>query len=62
MVAKDKACKECGHLTKEDVCEICNSRNFVDKYKGKIIVFDNDNSIMAEKAQTTANGKFALKY
>lgn len=62
MVVKDKACKECGHLTKEDKCTVCNSRNFVDKYKGKIIIFDNDNSEIAKKAKTTANGKFAIKY
>ncbi len=46
MVVKDKACKECGHLTKEEVCENCNSRQFADKYKGTIVVFDNDSSII----------------
>ncbi len=62
MAVKDKACKECGHLTKGDVCENCNSRQFVEKYKGTVVIFDNDNSIVSEKAKTTGNGKFALKY
>ncbi len=62
MVVKDRACKECGHLTKEDICSNCNSRQFADKYKGTIVIFDNDNSVVSEKAKTTGNGKFAIKY
>ena len=62
MVVKDKACKECGHLTKEDVCGNCNSRQFADKYKGTIVIFENDNSVVADKAKTTGNGKFAINY
>lgn len=60
-VQKDKICKECKLMTTEEVCPNCNSKNFVDKHKGKVIMFNNNESIIATKAKTTGNGKFALK-
>ena len=62
MAIKDKVCSNCGHLTTEDKCEKCGSNIFLDKYKGKVIVFDSKRSEIAQKLNITSNGKFAMKY
>jgi RNA polymerase subunit RPABC4/transcription elongation factor Spt4 len=62
MAVKDKVCKQCGHLTVEDKCEKCGSNQFLEKYKGKIAVFDAKRSELAEKLEIESNGRFALKY
>lgn len=64
MAEKYKACKECGLLNVEKAkeCENCGSSQFLEKYKGKVLVFDSDNSEIAAKLGISANGKYALKY
>lgn len=61
MAEKDKVCKECGFLSKEKECPNCGSKSFLDKYKGKVLVF-NPESEVASKAGIKNNGKYALKY
>ena len=61
MVAKKRACKNCGFLSLEKQCENCGESVFLEKYKGKVVVMD-ENSIVAEKAGISAKGQFALKY
>ena len=62
MVNKDRVCKECGHLTLENKCEICGSTKLGDRFKGKIVVFDVKHSVLAEKLGIKQPGRYALKY
>ncbi len=62
MAEKKKVCKNCGHLTAEKKCPLCLSNQFIEKYKGSAVIFDAQNSIVAEKLQKNVNGKFAIKY
>lgn len=62
MAVKDKVCKQCGYLTKEDKCPNCNSNQLLEKYKGKVVVFDAKNSEIAHLLNIENNGKFAIKY
>lgn len=62
MAEKDKACKNCGCLTNEKECPTCKSKQFVEKFKGKAILLEATNSIVADKMEKKVNGKFAIKY
>jgi len=62
MVEKEKACKNCGTLTTENICPNCSSKIFSDKYKGKVIIFDAKKSKVAEKLKIEKEGKFALRF
>jgi len=62
MAVKDKVCKNCGYLTTEDKCPNCDSNAFLEKYKGKVLVFDAKSSVVAKKLEIKNNGKYALKY
>lgn len=61
-VEKEKVCSNCGYFTTEKVCPLCNSNSFAEKSKGKAIIFNSKESIIAEKLEVEHNGKFALKY
>lgn len=64
MADKEKPCKECGLLNdpKNKECDNCGSNQFLDKYKGQVVVFDAENSEVASKLDIKSSGKFALKY
>ena len=62
MVEKRKACKQCGYLTEDNKCPICDSNQFADKFKGKAIIFNAKESFIADKLEIKDNGMFALKY
>lgn len=62
MAEKDRVCKQCGFLTTSKECESCGSNQFLDKYKGKVIVFKGEESEIAKKLNIKNSGKFALKY
>lgn len=62
VVEKDKVCKDCGCLTVEKKCPNCGGSLFLDKYKGKVVIFDAQNSEIAKKLNKKSNGRFALKY
>ncbi len=59
---KKKACKECGYLTIEKECPSCGSKSFLEKHKGKVVIFNSKSSIVSEKLNIKNNGMYALKY
>ena len=62
MADKTKACKDCGYLTAEKQCPMCSGKQFVEKYKGAVVIFDVKKSKVAEVLSIKNNGKYALKY
>jgi RNA polymerase subunit RPABC4/transcription elongation factor Spt4 len=64
MANKDKVCKQCGYLSAstEKKCENCGSQQFLDKYKGKAVIFDPKESTVAQKMGVEYAGTYALKY
>lgn len=57
-----KICKHCGYITLEKICPSCNQNGFAEKHKGKAVIFDVKNSIVAGKINAKTKGQYALKY
>lgn len=59
---KERACKVCRTVYEgEDKCPNCGSKEFIENYKGRIIVLNNSKSLIAEKLNITSDGNFAIK-
>ena len=61
MAIKKRVCKSCGYFTEDKECPLCGSNSFIEKYKGKVVIFEED-SIVAEKLQIKNKGMFAMKF
>lgn len=60
--AKEKACKLCKTIYLEgEKCPKCESKEFTESFKGKIIVTDIGKSEVAKKLNIKENGTFAIK-
>lgn len=64
VVKKEKilTCRECGYMTSNKKCPNCGSDQFIDKYKGKAVIFDSSKSHVADVIGAKENGAYALKY
>lgn len=63
MALKNKVCKGCGRLTKEEDCPVCGPQTkLLEKYKGMVLVFNAKESIVADKLDIKDNGIYAMKY
>jgi DNA-directed RNA polymerase subunit E" len=56
-----RACRYCKNISEDSVCPVCKNTEFSDDYSGLLVVLDADNSILAEKLDTTEAGNYALK-
>jgi len=56
-----RACRRCKNISDENICPVCKGTEFSDDYSGLLIVLDPENSILAEKLDTTEEGQYALK-
>jgi DNA-directed RNA polymerase subunit E" len=56
-----RACRNCKNISDDTICPVCKGTEFSDDYSGLLIVLDPENSILAEKLDTTTEGKYALK-
>ena len=57
----EKACRNCHYLTTKNVCPVCKSQNFSERWKGFVIVMDADRSEIANQLGAKMPGKYALK-
>ena len=62
MAKKEKSCKSCKYLTEEDTCPNCGSSDFLENFKGIVVIFDPEKSEVAQKLGISSKGKFALKH
>ncbi len=56
-----KACKNCKILVEGNVCPICKGNQFVDNWKGKLVIFDADKSEIAKRVGIKVKGEYAIK-
>lgn len=61
-MAKAKACKICRTIYYEgSKCPRCDSKESTDSFKGRIVVFNSENSEIAKKLNIKDKGNFAIK-
>jgi len=60
-MAKAKACRNCNKIFEGEKCPKCNSDNFTDSFKGRIVLLNPEKSEVAEKLNLKEKGNFALK-
>ena len=60
-MAKQKACKICSTIYEGDKCPKCESKEFTESFKGRIVVLNEEKSEIAKKLEIKSKGNFALK-
>ena len=56
-----RACRTCKNISEETICPVCKGTDFSDDYSGLLVVLNAENSLLAEKLDTTKPGVYALK-
>lgn len=60
-MAKARACKKCKTIFEGAKCPKCESTEFVDGFKGKVVVLNAENSEIAKELGIKEKGVFAIK-
>ena len=60
-MVKTRACKICKTLHENEKCPKCDSKEFTETFKGRIVVFDPEKSEIAQKINLKDKGNFAVK-
>lgn len=56
-----KACKKCKTLFEGDICPNCQSNQYSDNHKGRIVMLNPEQSEIAKKLNIKKKGEYALK-
>lgn len=56
-----KACKICKAIFEGDTCPICGNKEATSEWKGKIIIFEPEQSEVAKKLNINKKGMYAIK-
>jgi len=60
-MAKEKACKNCKMIYEGDKCPNCGSQDTTDSFKGKVVIFNPEESEIAKKMKISKQGEYAIK-
>ncbi|RMD45758.1 hypothetical protein D6829_01370 [Candidatus Pacearchaeota archaeon] len=60
-MAKEKACLNCRAIHSEAKCPKCGESPASDSFKGRVYIFDHENSEVAYHMKIKENGEFAIK-
>ena len=61
MAIKEKACLTCKTIHSVDKCPTCGSNQSNDPFKGRIYMFNNQDSELSYRMDIKSNGEFAIK-
>ncbi|MFH1500628.1 MAG: transcription elongation factor subunit Spt4 [archaeon] len=56
-----KACKMCKLVYEGDKCPSCGSTESTAEFKGKVMVFDAENSVIGKNLKVKGRGLYAIK-
>jgi len=56
-----KVCKKCKIFVKESTCPECGGKQFSETWKGHIIIFKPEESVIAQKIGIKKPGNYAIK-
>lgn len=58
----EKACKNCKRIVESgNECPVCKSKDLTTSWKGIVVVYDVDNSKIAEEADINSPGRYAIR-
>lgn len=60
-MAKQRACKVCNRIYEGEKCPSCDSKEFTESFKGRIVLMNPEKSEIAQKLNMKEKGNFALK-
>ena len=60
-MVKSKACKICKTIHETEKCPKCDSKEFTETFKGRIVVNNPEKSEIAQKLNLKEKGNFAIK-
>jgi len=61
-MAKQRSCKRCKTIFEgKDICPKCDSKDFLEGYKGRIVVLDPEKSEIAKELNLKDKGEFAIR-
>ena len=60
-MSKQKACKICNTIHEAEKCPKCDSKEFTETFKGRIVINDPEKSEIAQKLKLKEKGNFAIK-
>ena len=61
MAQKEKACQNCKTIYFGDKCPSCDSTQATETFKGRLHVFNHENSEIANRLKINKEGEFAIK-
>ena len=60
-MAKQRACKNCKTIYTGIKCPKCGSENFNEGFKGKVVIFNPEESEIAKNMKIKEKGEYAIK-
>ncbi len=60
MAERETVCKHCKRFVKKGKCPACNTKDLTKTWKGIIVINDPKNSMIAQKLDIEAPGKYAI--
>jgi DNA-directed RNA polymerase subunit E" len=60
-MVKQRACKICNAIHENEKCPKCDSREYTDSFKGRIVILNPEKSEIAQKLKLKNKGNFAIK-
>ncbi|MEK6898432.1 MAG: transcription elongation factor subunit Spt4 [Nanoarchaeota archaeon] len=60
-MTKQKACRNCNRIYEGERCPNCESKESVESFKGRMVVFNPEKSEIAKKLNVKGKGNFAIK-
>lgn len=60
-MTKEKACKNCKMIYQGDKCPGCGSQESTDSFKGRLIIFNPEQSEIAKKLKIKEKGTYTIK-
>lgn len=60
-MTKPKACKICNAIYEGEKCPKCDSKEYTDSFKGRVVVLNPEKSEIASKLKLKDKGNFAVK-
>jgi len=57
----EKACRECHRIARGSICPKCKTSTLSDDFSGLVIIFDPENSTIANVMKIKEKGRYALR-